>query len=299
MQMDQSHKLMGDAVNRLAQQLEAGDSAQLQAYLKAMSRFRRYSVGNVLLILAQRPDATHVAGFKAWRAMGRHIRRGQHGIVITAPCVRRHKLKENPAGTEDDEEVYAFRQAYVFDVSQTEGRALPQPPRADGDPGQYLVKLRGFVASRGIALDYAAELGSAEGVSGGGVIAIRQGLAAAEEFSTLVHELAHELIHHAPDATRDKTVVETEAEAVAFVVCQMVGLDSVVASSDYIRLYRGSKDTLLASLERIRSTASVIVDGIVDSGEAQERAVLAPAPDARVPVNADSSGGDESWQDCA
>jgi len=142
-------------------------------------------------------------------------------------------------------------------------------------------------------------MGSAEGMAGGNRITLRRGLAAAEEFSTLCHELCHLLLHTESNNGDDKMVIETEAEAVAFVVCQAVGLDSVVASGDYIRLYRGSKDTLLASLERIRSTAASIIDAVLDPGGG-ERCNGRTEPDtARVRSIADSSGGDESWPDSA
>ena len=154
------------------------------------------------------------------------------------------------------------------------------------------------MTSRGIELVYSTALGSAEGMAGGNRVTLKRGLADAEEFSTLCHELSHLLMHTASNNGDDKMVRETEAEAVAFVVCHAVGLDSIVASGDYIRVYRGSKDTLLASLERIRSTAASIIDGILDPGGGEHCDGRTEPDTARVRSIADSSGGDESWLDC-
>ncbi len=125
-----------------------------------------------------------------------------------------------------------------------------------------------MIAARGIKLTYSDDLGSFEGVSTGGHIAIRRGLTPAEEFSTLAHELGHELLHHSDNSERDsKTVHETEAQAVAFVVCRAIGLDTNTASSDYIQLYVGSKETLAASLDRIQHTSTSIITAILDRGD--------------------------------
>jgi hypothetical protein len=96
MKADEARKTTEDAFGELAAALEAGRSEKLTAFLAAMARFHRYSFGNVLLIATQRPDATHVAGFNAWRKLGRHVKRGERGLAIIAPIVHR---KEEP--TED------------------------------------------------------------------------------------------------------------------------------------------------------------------------------------------------------
>ena len=103
----------------------------------------------------------------------------------------------------------------------------------------------------------------AEGASFGGTIAVRRGLSAAEEFSVLCHEAAHELLHRADQGTENsKTVRQTEAEAVAFVVCQAIGLDTNSASADYLSLYGGNKEVLAKSLGRIQRTAARIIEGL-------------------------------------
>ena len=111
------------------------------------------------------------------------------------------------------------------------------------------------------------DLQIAEGVSLGGTILLKESLVRAEEFSVLVHETAHELMLY-DKSTRpaDKTVREAEAEAVAYVVCQGVGLDTNSASSDYIQLYNGDKKMLMGSLERIQRTAGEILEAVMDEG---------------------------------
>ena len=271
MNREAARKLADTALDGLAKQLEAGKSEQLRQYLKVMARFTRYSVGNAILIALQRPNATHVAGYRAWQRLGRQVKTGEKGIAILAPIVaRRRRADAEEEGTEDDgETVRSFRAAHVFDISQTEGKPLAEPVRVGGDPGEYLSRLKGYVDGLGIELEVSTRLGLvAEGASAGGRIILRSGLEPAEELSTLSHELAHELLHQGDDATPDKKVRETEAEAVAFVVCQGIGLETSSASSDYIQLHQGDKQLLLKSLQRIRKTASAILNAITVKEEA-------------------------------
>jgi antirestriction protein ArdC len=258
-----------NAIGDLAEQLERGQSEQLKAYMAAMGRFHRYSLNNAILIVRQCPGATHVAGFRAWKRLGRDVRKGEHGIMILAPVVCRAPQPARESENEDhvdrqankkeDEEVHAFRPAYVFDVSQTDGRSLPGPAHTRGNPGDLLAQLRNLAAGRGITVQRALRLAGADGLSAGGKIYLRSGLSPAEEFSTLVHEMAHEHLHRDDVGHQSKRSQETEAEAVAYVVCQAVGLDVNTASSDYIQLYDGKKETLMASFARIRSCAADIL----------------------------------------
>lgn len=247
------------ALDRLIAAVEAGQSEQLKAYLAMLARFHRYSVSNLLLIMAQFPRAAQVAGYRTWQRLSRQVRRGSKAIRILAPIVKR-TLRD----ADDEESVLAFRTVSVFDVSQTDGKPLPEPAQIRGNPGRHVQVLKDFVASRSITLAYSDSLGSAEGVARGASIVLRRGLAPAAEFSVLAHELAHVLLHRekVPLAI-SRTVRETEAEAVAFVVCQAVGLDDNCSASDYIQLYQGRKETLVASLERIRGVATTIIGAIL------------------------------------
>jgi len=264
MKRDDVQRIAREAFQQLVESVEAGTSETLVNYLKAMGSFHRYSLGNAILIRLQKPDATHVAGFRTWQRLGRRVRKGEYGIGIMAPIVYRRKAAADADRDEDDQEtVRTFKTAHVFDVSQTDGKPLPECARVQGNPEQFLDRLKDYVAAKGIKLEHSEHLTTAEGVSTGGTILLKQSLAPAEEFSVLCHELAHEICHRQTDTRPDaKKVRETEAEAVAFVVCQGVGLDVNTASSDYIQLYNGDRKTLMESLERIQRTASEILVAI-------------------------------------
>jgi hypothetical protein len=168
------------------------------------------------------------------------VKKDEHGIAIMAPVVYRRKAwQDNDTeedGDPDDEVVSTFKTADVFDISQTDGKRLPEFARAQGDPGACLERLEGFIAEKGIKLERHESLRIAEGVSTGGTILLEASLAPAEEFSVLVHELSHEMLHQDPgNRPKEETVREAEAEAVAYVVCQGIGLDVNTASSDYIQ----------------------------------------------------------------
>ena len=146
-----------------------------------------------------------------------------------------------------------FRAAYVFDVSQTEGAELPELASVTGDAGEYRDRLVDFIIAQGIELEFNERIAPALGVSYGGKIALLPGQSNAEEFSTLVHELAHEMLHKADRRTATtKTVRETEAEAIAFVVGKTIGLQTGTASADYIHLYHGNAALLAESLKSSR-----------------------------------------------
>src|SRR6266567_4174261 len=265
---DKVRKMAEEALNRLSAELEAGRSEKLNQYLSAMGRFHRYSWGNVLLINSQRPDATQVAGFHTWHDLGRWVKKGEKGIMILAPMLVKQK-DATSAGKEatKPEEVFrltGFRTAYVFDVSQTEGRPLPEFAKTTGDTREYGEKLKALVAKQGISIQYDASIAPAQGVSSGGRIRLMPGMQPAEEFSVLAHELAHEMLHHRKEATPlPKVVRETQAEAVAFVVCRGVGLETNTAAADYIALYNGDKKTLAESLSVIQETSSRILDELL------------------------------------
>ena len=251
-------------IKLLIEQLEAGRSEALTNYLTAMSRFHQYSFGNVMEIARQMPTATRVAGFWTWKNLGRSVKAGQKGIRILAPIVGVRRKKDEEANkdiTKQNERVLlGFRNAYVFDVSQADGVDLPNLHEVSGDPGENIDRLAAFVKSKGIQLVYNANIAPALGMSYGGRIAILPGQSKAETFSTLVHETAHELLHRSERRTATtKTVRETEAEAVAFVVGKAVGLVNDNASASYIQLYHGNASLLAESLEVIQQTASIIL----------------------------------------
>lgn len=269
MKTEEAKEIIENQLDALGNALEAGHSDQLKEFLATMARFHKYSLGNVLLIMAQKPEASHVAGFHTWKSLGRYVKAGEKGIAILAPMlIKGDKFDASdtspPDQEEDPERMLRFRVVYVFDVAQTEGEPLPEFAAVTGDPSEYGERLRSLVRQMDIELQYSDQLGTALGVSKGGTIVLKNDLEPAQEFATLVHELAHEILHHGEG--RQGTTIqsrELEAEAVAFVVAQAVGLDAGTASSDYIQLYQGDKKLLLDSLDAVRKAAATIMDGLL------------------------------------
>jgi len=264
MTADALKQITTDALDTLAALLDEGHSDQLTAVLKTMGRFHRYSWHNVCLIATQCPTATRVAGFQTWRTMGRFVRKGEKGIAILAPIVGRRRAESDDTKPRT---VIGFRAAYVFDIAQTEGEPLPEPRDAAGDPGANTAALKRAILERGILVELVDDLDGALGISSGGCIRLLSGLSPATEFTTLVHEYAHELLHHRDDRPTSRDTRELEAEAVDFVVGGEVGLDTTHASRDYIHLYRGDREALARSLDRIQRAASTIL-ATLDSGAA-------------------------------
>jgi antirestriction protein ArdC len=263
---DKARKVTEEALNRLSGELKAGRSEGLKNYLAAMSRFRRYSWGNVLLIASQRPTATHVAGYHMWNQMGRSVKKGEKGIMIFAPMIVKREAVLDQKELKQSSRLAGFRSAYVFDVAQTEGRPLPEFAKTTGDPKDYVGKLRDLAAKQGTRVDYDPTIAPAQGVSTGGRIRLIPDMPPAEEFSVLTHELAHEMMHHDKAAAPlPKVVRETQAEAVAFVVCRGIGLETNNAASDYIALYNGDQKTLTDSLAAIQQTSARILDDLLPS----------------------------------
>jgi antirestriction protein ArdC len=262
-----AQQLIRENVQHLIEQLEAGHSEALTAFLDAMAHFHSYSFGNVLLIARQRPSATKVAGMRTWNELGRHVKRGEKGIAILAPMIAKSRKKDSQKSVMEETDanksaLLGFRRVYVWDEAQTEGAPLPTIGETTGEVGEYLDRLREFVSSRGIALEYSEDIAPALGVSYGGRIALLPGQTKAEEFTALVHESAHEFLHKAERRTKTtKTVRETEAEAIAFVVSKAIGL-SANTSASYIQLYHGNAELLMESLEMVQQTAGVILSAI-------------------------------------
>jgi len=221
-----------------------------------------------MLIGRQKPDATHVAGFRTWNSLGRSDRRGEKAIFILAPMVRNkrkndEKTEQNEYAKETQPKLYGFRGAYVFDISQTEGKEIPALTEVQGDVSGYREQLFKFVEAQSVELSFSEEIAPAKGLSHGGKITLLSGMQPAEEFSTLVHEIGHELLHRGERrALTTKQVRETEAEAVAFVVCHAIGLETGTAAADYIQIWHGDANLLRASLEAVQQTAAMILGAI-------------------------------------
>src|SRR5215475_6012243 len=274
MKLDEIKNKTNEAVSYLVAALESGESEVLTEYLKAMARFHTYSFGNVMLIARQKPNATNVAGVRAWNSLGRFVKRGEKGILILAPTVGHRRSRQNEIATDiktdntaderkPEPQLVGFRAVYVFDITQTEGKELVTLTEVSGDVSGYRERLFKFVEGQNVELSFSERIAPAKGLSHGGKITLLSGMQPAEEFSTLVHEIAHEMLHRGDRRTMTtKKVRETEAEAVAFVVCQPIGLRNGTASQDYIQLWHGDANLLRESLEAVQQTAAVILGGI-------------------------------------
>jgi hypothetical protein len=225
-----------------------------------------------------------VAGYQTWKSLGRYVKKGEKGIMILAPLFRRPTNESNEAenailDSSDSRTLTGFRAVYVFDESMTAGNPLPQIGSINGDPGAHRKRLEQFVRDQGIGLEYSADIAPAKGVSEGGKIKLLPGQSPAETVATLVHEVAHEKLHRSDRrASTTKRIRETEAEAVAFVVCQAVGLETGTASADYISLWNGDAAVLLESLELVQRTAAEIITAVVisrEGGDLREQAETA------------------------
>ena len=216
-----------------------------KSILKTASTFYRYSFRNLLLIQAQKPNASYVAGAKDWmNKKGRIVKAGESAIWILAPLL--FKEKDKTTG-EEKSVMRGFRSVPVFDVSQTspiEGKESFQDPnekfRVSGDGDELLARLEAFVVSKGWTLTY-CDTGSPRGVSTGGAIKVRESLNSAERAKVLAHEIAHELLHWKDGVLiqeHARSVKEVEAESVAYAVCGAFGIES--DSEFYIAAWQNS-----------------------------------------------------------
>ena len=237
-------------------------SADFKAYLDVQARFHRYSWCNTMLIYSQRPNATRVAGYKAWQGLKRQVRKGEHGIRIFAPC----PFKRENTKTGETEQGMFFRCVSVFDVAQTDGEALPtvDVPDVDTAADDLLARLVRVAESRSIALTFKPIDDRTFGVSKKGAINVDGTPATGQQAKTLAHELAHEALHWEDRGTFTRTLAELEAESVAYVVCRHFNLVTSIRSAAYIALWNGDAKVMRESLARIADTAR----GIIDDAEA-------------------------------
>lgn len=276
-----TQKLIRENIKHLIEQLEAGHSGTLTAYLRAMAVFRNYSFGNQLAIARQRPSATHVAGMFTWNNLGRFVNKGEKGIAIMAPVIgkprRRRESEENTEADATRSTLLGFRRTFVWSEDQTHGAPLPELEKVTGDAGVYLDRLRDYVSTQGITLEYNESIAPALGMAFGTTIHLLPGQSKAEELNTLVHEAAHlALKHQERRTTTTKTVRETEAEAVAFVVAQGIGIDAAQGAS-YIQLYHGNAALLMESLAAVQQVSAVILSAItVQDSTSQEPTQFSP-----------------------
>ena len=281
----QEYASPSERLKALTDQLEQGvsdifQSGQYAAYLTAMSKFHHYSFGNTMLIFIQCPNATHVAGYHDWRRnFGRQVKRGERGITILAPCPYRRQEEVEEAAPDGSSSTsiqwvqrMGFRTVTVFDVSQTEGKPLPElVKKLTGDAAQYESMV---AALRGIS-PYPISIESFPGGAYGCCdfveqrILVQPDMSQTQTIKTMIHEVSHAKLH-APEKTgelpqhKQRFVREMEAESVAYVVCRHFGIDTSDYSFGYVAGWSRGRELsqLRESLDLIRNTAAELIDGI-------------------------------------
>ena len=272
MKKEDAVELADQCLKELAASLEQGQTEVLEKYLSALARFHHYSFGNMMMIVTQFPEASKVAGFHTWRKLGRWVKQGESGIAILAPMIGRKKEDAESdnrvdASKEKVKAVFGFRAVHVFDISQTEGEELPKLSEISGSAEDNLLFLESVYHTLNIKLETRPMPDGIRGASLGGHVVVKEGLDKSMRFRVLAHELAHELLHRdivGDEVIRNHKLIETEAEAGAFVVCKAHGIDTQALSSEYIRLHRGDTKLLMVSLDRIQQTATRIISLIDD-----------------------------------
>lgn len=261
-QLTTAHERITDAVEQLV------TGADWQTMLDIAARFHSYSPNNIWLILAQRPDATRVAGFHTWRNLNRWVRKGEHGIAVLAPILTRAKstnTTDEPDRAEPSKVLRGFKVVHVFDITQTDGTDLPDvtPTLLTGDaPTAAWAMLAAHITDAGFSL----ERGDCHGANGytnhtTRTVRVRDDVDDAQAVKTLAHELGHVLLHDNTDRTSDdRPRMEIEAESVAYLVCHQLG----IASDDYSFAYlarwsNGDTNLIRTTAERAITCASRIL----------------------------------------
>ena len=258
-------------------------------------------LSNVLLITAQRPDATRVAGYSTWKKLGRQVRRDEHGIAILAPVTYRTPAGETEAAehvepseqgstaegedTSRPRHLRAFRVAHVFDIAQTEGDDLPEVRPAtleDAAPEDVFARLVELLHADGYQL-LRADCSPANGRTHflSRTVVVRADLPPAQALKTLAHELAHVRLHEAAEHRQGgRAVAEVEAESVAYLVCAAAGIESAAYSFPYVARWADGDVALVRSTaSRAVACAQRIIDQLTPEsgagdiiGEANEEA---------------------------
>jgi len=245
---------------------ELTTSERWQQWLAVQSRFHHYSFRNTLLIQLQCPEATRVAGFRAWQQLDRQVRKGEKAIWILAPVTR----KRGDDDVDDDGNariLVAFKPACVFDILQTDGEPLPEVcSRLDGAaPGGVYDQLVEVAHSIGYSVEEDYLPGGRNGDCNFAERHIRVEVtnAPAQQVKTLAHELAHAMLH---ENAQDRPLAELEAESVAFVVCTALGVSSDDYSFGYVTGWAGGGDAAIAGIKesasRIQRTADQILAAV-------------------------------------
>ena len=250
------------------------DPAKLRAYLAFRAHFHNYSARNALLIWMQRPSARFCMGFKAWTKHGRRVRRGERGITVFAPVLRKPTAEEVAAGTDPDDRVPAgYRTATTFDYEQTEPTrddalvyAPPGPRLGTDGPADLVARLEAVAVRLGCTVR-TSHLGYADGWyrEADRVICLRASLSGADRASVLCHELAH-VVAHTGDWETPRSSKELQAEGASYLALAALGLDTAQASLPYLKGWAsGDDESLCAELAAIDRIALQLLELVGDA----------------------------------
>jgi hypothetical protein len=236
---------------------EAKRSEEMVRYLEFCAKFHQYSTSNIWMILLTRPDATHVAGFKTWKKMGRYVKRGEKGIPILAPML----YCEDSDDEESQKVIRGFRVVYVFDIAQTDGQPIPETPnwKSPEKNLELQKKLIDFAEQKSIQVTIKELEGETQGISTGGKIV----LAPDAGTKTLIHELAHELLNQVENTHLSKSELEMEAEAVGFIVSRYFGIEGL-KSANYLSLFGISSENIFKNSVTIHQCSASIIKYVVN-----------------------------------
>jgi len=259
---------LAETHDRLVSAIEALTTGEeWRRMLDVARQFHSYSFGNLLLIAAQDPHATRVAGFRRWKQLGHYVRAGEHGIAILAPCVYRGRPVDENDEREHPELVRVlrgFRVVHVFDVAQTVGPPLDDvaPVLLEGDAPEALwERLAAQVTDTGFSL-LREDCSPANGTTNllTHVVVVRGDLSPAQATKTLAHELGHVLLHGSAGDVHCRGVAEVEAESVAYLVCGAAGLVTGEYTFPYVaRWAEGNIETVRQTAERVIACARKVL----------------------------------------
>ena len=260
------------------------DSSRFRLFLTTMSKFHDYSIGNLILITLQRPDATRVTGFVTWKKLDRWVRKGEKGIAILAPMIPSKKKKEEKEEEEgpEDRPMY-FKVVYVFDISQTEGEPLPEfdVPALTGEANEELfAKALGLAKARGLEVSFESRPGSPPELKGWfkapNQIWVRPEEPRAQQLKTLLHEEGHYFSEGVFGIPRRDA--ETIAESAAYAIGAHYGFDSGVRSFPYVALWAQDKKVLQKNLGEIHKVVTVMLEELDKPQIAGEKFIPALKP---------------------
>jgi len=222
---------------------EIKNSERFKEFIDFCSNFHNYSYYNLLSIYLHKPNATWVAGIKTWNRLKRRIKKGERGIPILAPIIKKvEEIDKETGEVIKTEKLVGFKTVYVWDISQTHGKELPIDQIAKplkGKAEQYSV-LKQLVSEKFCPVIEKPLGKELKGYTDYSIIAINSELEEAHKLKTLIHELTHFILHK--DANYSKTRKEFEAELTAYLVCRKLGIDSSLYSFDYLAIYSELKD---------------------------------------------------------